>query len=149
MNLKTAIKKIVELSQIEYFEEKHTTKDFDPNEVLKVEGIFENLDNTLTGIHVPLFKREDLRLSASQMETYNECPLKFKYAYIIEVPTRPRTFFDLGTSVHAVAEQLTNLEKDGIATDEDIAFAILEKEWTNSSFMSETEATNRRPKLRR
>ena len=47
---------------------------------------------------------------------------------------------DKGTSVHAVAERITQLESEGVEITEQIAFEILDKEWIISSFKSETEA---------
>ena len=95
-----------------------------------------------------MINKETLKLSVSKLDTYKECPLKFKFAHVLEIPSPPKTFFDLGTSVHAVVEHLTRLEKDGINITEEIAFEILDKEWIISSFKSETEANEAKKKAK-
>ncbi len=54
----------------------------------------------------------------------------------------------MGTSVHAVAEQLTQLEIDGIKITQEMAMEILEKEWISNSFKSETEANQAKEKAK-
>ena len=54
----------------------------------------------------------------------------------------------IGTSVHAVAEHITQLEIDGVNITEEIAFEILDKEWIISAFNSETEANQAMEKAR-
>lgn len=139
MQLKTAVQRIIELAKIKHFEESGTTEGFDPSSILKVDNMDGNLDAALTGKKVPIVNKEELRLSASKIKTYLECPLKFKFAHILEVPEPPRTYFDLGTAVHAVAERLTELQKEGIEPTEVLAFEILSKEWNSNAFQSETQ----------
>jgi DNA helicase-2/ATP-dependent DNA helicase PcrA len=66
-----------------------------------------------------------------------KCPLQFKFAHVLEVPTPEMTYFNLGTAVHAVAETLTKLEKEGINLTEEIAFEVLEKNWNSNAYNSE------------
>ena len=89
------------------------------------------------GEKIPLINKETLKLSASKFETYMKCPLQFKFAHVLEVPTPAQTYFNLGTAVHAVAEQLTKLEKEGQKPTEEIAFEILEKNWDSDAYKSE------------
>lgn len=139
MNLKSAVQRIIELAKVKHFEEKGNTEGFDPSEILKIDNTDSNLDADLTGKKVPLFSKAELKLSASKIKTYLDCPLKFKFANILEVPSPPRTYFDIGTSVHAVAEHLTELQKDGTKPTEKLAFEILDKEWNSNAFQSETQ----------
>ena len=148
MNLKTAIDRIIDLAKLKYFEEKNSVEGFDPFDCCKVDYDSSILDCELKGMHIPLLNKEKLRLSASKLETYTDCPLKFKFAHVLEITSPPKSFFDLGTSVHAVAEHLTQLEKDGSDITEDIAFEILDKEWVIGSFRSETEANQAKKKAK-
>ncbi len=146
MNLKTAIEKIIDLSKIKYFEEKDSLQGFDPSEVTQINYADNTLENILRSTPIPLINKETFKLSVSKLDTYKDCPLKFKFAHILQIPSPPKTFFDLGTSVHAVVEHLTALEKDGVNITEEIALEILDKEWIISSFKSETEANEAKSK---
>lgn len=148
MNLKSAVQRIIELAKVKHFEEKGNTEGFDPSEILKIDNTDGNLDADLVGKKVPLFNKSDLRLSASKIKTYLDCPLKFKFANILEVPSPPRTYFDIGTSVHAVAEHLTELQKEGTAPTEALALEILDKEWNSNAFQSETQDKQAKEKAR-
>lgn len=139
MNLKSAIQRIIDLAMVKHFENQGTTEGFDHHDVLDVDNTDENLKSELVGKKVSLFQKEDLHLSTTSIKTYIECPLKFKLSSILHVPEAARTYFDVGTAVHAVAEHLTNLETEGTKPTEELAFELLAKEWSSSAFQSETE----------
>jgi DNA helicase-2/ATP-dependent DNA helicase PcrA len=147
-NLRTALEQIIQLSKIDYFQENGSFVGFDPHEVTKIRNLDNSLENELKNIHTPLINKENLKLGASKLDTYKDCPLKFKFAYVLEIPTPSKTFFDLGTSVHAVVEHLTKLEKDGVEITEEIAFDILDKEWIIGSFKTQTEASEAKSKAK-
>ncbi|MGC2427250.1 MAG: ATP-dependent DNA helicase [Nitrososphaeraceae archaeon] len=148
MNLKTAMDRILDLAKLKYFQENNSLEGFDPIECTKVEYAHDTLDNQLKNIHIPLISKEELMLSASKLDTYSICPLKFKFAHVLEIPSAPKSAMLIGTSVHAVAEHITQLEIDGVNITEEIAFEILDKEWIISAFNSETEANQAMEKAR-
>ncbi|MGI0015964.1 MAG: RecB family exonuclease, partial [Nitrososphaera sp.] len=76
--------------------------------------------------------------------TYMECPLRFKLSRIPHVPEPARTYFDVGSAVHAVAEHLTMKQKDGVQPTEELAFELLTKEWNSNAFQSETEENQKK-----
>ena len=43
----------------------------------------------------------------------------------------------MGTAIHAVAENLTKLQKDGKEPTEELALEILEKQWDTSSYRNQ------------
>jgi CRISPR/Cas system-associated exonuclease Cas4 (RecB family) len=45
--------------------------------------------------------------SVSQLQTYESCPKKYMFNYIYKIPSRPRHYFDFGTSVHESLEFLS------------------------------------------
>ena len=45
-----------------------------------------------------------LRLSFSRVDTYQQCPLKFRFAYLDKLPTAPSPHLSWGTSVHSALE---------------------------------------------
>ncbi|MCR5505161.1 MAG: PD-(D/E)XK nuclease family protein [Elusimicrobiaceae bacterium] len=44
--------------------------------------------------------------SQSKMGLYRECPLKYKFRYILKIPEKPKYFFSFGTILHSVMEYL-------------------------------------------
>jgi DNA helicase II / ATP-dependent DNA helicase PcrA len=137
MNLNTALQKIVDLLKIQYFEKHKKLKGFDPAALLKIENNDSHIDDQLYEKISPLITKENFRISPSTIETYEDCPLKFKFKYVLKIPTPSKTFFSLGTAVHAVAENLTKMEKDNIKPTEKLALEILGKQWDSSSYRSQ------------
>lgn len=44
--------------------------------------------------------------SQSKMGLYRECPLKYKFRYVLKIPEKPKYFFAFGTILHSVMEYL-------------------------------------------
>ena len=139
MNLKSAIQNIVNLAKLKHYEEHKNLNDFDVNAVLSLSNSDDSLDAFIEEKKIPLFNPDDLSLSASSVKNYKDCPLKFKFDKILSIPTKRKTYFDLGTAVHAVAEHLTTKQKDGVEPTEKLAFEILEKEWNSNAYESKTK----------
>ncbi|MBI5146417.1 MAG: ATP-dependent helicase [Thaumarchaeota archaeon] len=148
MHLKSAIQRIIELAKVKHFEENGTIQNFKPEDILKIDNNDTSLDAELQGKKVPVINKEELRLSASKIKTYLDCPLKFKFAHILQVPTPPRPYFDLGSAVHAVAEHLTKLQLEGTPPTEELAFEILAREWSSSGFQNETQENQSKEKAK-
>jgi DNA helicase II / ATP-dependent DNA helicase PcrA len=148
MQLKSAVKRILELAKVRHFEENGSVDGFNPSAILDVDLSDENLDADLAGRKVPLVSKDKLRLSATKIKTYMECPQRFKFTDILEVPSPARTYFDIGSAVHAVVQHLTEMQKEGIAPTEDLAFEILAKEWSFNAFQSETQENQQKEKAR-
>ncbi len=148
MHLKTAIQRIVELAKVKHYEKHGSFDGFKPEEILSFEDGEDNLKADLEGKKIPLLNKDKLRLSASKIKTYRDCPLKFKFSYVLQAPTKARSYFELGTAVHAVAEHLTKLQMDGTEPTEELAFEILEKEWNATSFQSETQENQAKEKAK-
>src|SRR5205085_3002042 len=49
-----------------------------------------------------LFPDRRLRLSASQLETYEDCPLRYFYEYVLRVRSEAGVYAELGLLVHEV-----------------------------------------------
>ena len=135
MQLESAIARIADLARVKYFKQNKTLDGFDTGDLFSVESN-RDVEALLVGEKIPLINKENLRLSATKYETYLKCPLQFKFAHILDVPTPERTYFNLGTAVHAVAEHLTKMEKEGIKPTQETAFEILEKNWNSDAYKS-------------
>lgn len=147
MHLKSAIQRIVELAKVKHYEKNGSFDGFRPEDILRFDDV-DSLKADLEGKKIPLLEKDKFKLSASKIKTYNDCPLKFKFSYVMEVPTKARTYFDLGTSIHAVAKHLTKLQMEGTEPTEELAFEILAKEWNASSFQSETQENQAKEKAK-
>ena len=148
MHLQSAVQRIVELAKVKHYEKTGSFDGFKPEEILNFEDNEDNLEAELKGKKIALINKDELRLSASKIKTYKDCPLKFKFSYVLQVPTKARPYFDLGNSVHAVAEHLTKLQMEGTEPTEKLAFEILAKEWNASSFQSETQENQAKEKAK-
>lgn len=63
---------------------------------------------------VPSPSTEDrLRLSATAIETYLECPLKFKFSHLYHIPTGPQATLTFGNIMHQSVRHYFNLRKNG------------------------------------
>jgi len=146
MQLKTAVQKIVDLAKIKHFEAKGDFSTFDPNDVLTLEVTDQDLENALEGKTLPLIDQASLHFSASRLQCYNDCPLKFKFQYVLDVPTVPRTYFDLGSAVHSVIEHLTKLEIQGQKSTKQLALKLLDKYWCQNAYANRKQEDEDRSK---
>lgn len=46
------------------------------------------------------------KLSHSSITTYNDCPKKFYFRYILKIPEKPKHYFSFGKAVHAALEAM-------------------------------------------
>lgn len=140
MNLKTAMQRIVDLSQIDYYEKFSTLKGYDLEESLDVNNFTSLPEELIKGSKIPMFEQSKISLSVSKIGTYDDCPLKFKYAHIHNIPTKPKIVFDIGIAIHSVIEQLTKLFiEDSVLPNEELAIELLEKNWIGTRFKNITE----------
>ena len=77
---------------------------------------------------VPVWPERALRLSASQLETYEDCPLRYAYQYVAGARSEGGIHADLGSLVHRVLERFLDPEADGERTRERL-FALAEECW--------------------
>ena len=137
MNLKTAIQKIIDLAKIKHFEEFKNLDNFDHTKIFEIEAKEDHIDSQLYQKAIPLITKENFRLSPSKIQTFEDCPLKFKFQHVLRVPTPSKTYFGMGTAIHSVAENMTKLQKDGKESNEKLALEILEKQWDTSSYRNQ------------
>jgi len=62
------------------------------------------INNVLDGKNEKINKIEILKLSASSMNTYKQCPLKYYYNYIEKAPRKQWVHFQLGNLCHKALE---------------------------------------------
>jgi len=79
---------------------------------------------------------KEIEFSPSKLDTYDKCPCKYWYQYVLEIPGKSRDFFSLGTLVHAVIEGVTRRKMDGFEVTVEEALEMLEKAWRPSVYES-------------
>jgi DNA helicase-2/ATP-dependent DNA helicase PcrA len=130
---KTALQKIVELEKLRFLESGKLLEDFDVRGFLTVEETNGELLRLFEGKRAALIS-EDHHFSASALQTYSNCPMQYKFSYVLHVPTPPKTYFNLGLVVHEIIEHLTKQELEGIPPTKEQAAVILEQFWSSSAY---------------
>jgi DNA helicase-2/ATP-dependent DNA helicase PcrA len=74
-----------------------------------------------------------LRLSATAIETYLECPLKFKFGHLYRIPTGPQAALTFGNIMHQSVRHYFKLRKEGKVTFDDLSQFYLSS-WKNVGF---------------
>ncbi|HVA01940.1 MAG TPA: PD-(D/E)XK nuclease family protein, partial [Terriglobia bacterium] len=74
-----------------------------------------------------------LRLSATAIETYLECPLKFKFSHLYRIPTGPQAALTFGNIMHQSVRHYFKLRKDGEVSFDDLSRFYLGS-WKNAGF---------------
>ena len=79
---------------------------------------------------VNVFPDGDLRLSASQLSTYVDCPLRYAYQYGLRVKDDAGPAMMLGTLVHEVLAEFLRPDREG-EYSRDVLLAIAVDHWTD------------------
>ncbi len=87
----------------------------------------------------PVTVSEDHVFSVSQFVGYKKCPRLYQYRHVMKIPEKPRYYFDFGSSLHSIAEQLTRMQKDGKAINKDVAGELLAKFWDPKGYKSKID----------
>jgi DNA helicase-2/ATP-dependent DNA helicase PcrA len=85
---------------------------------------------------------EGLALSASDIETYRTCPLKYKFARVFRIPSEPTMNQRFGILVHQVLERYHAAENAGLPT----LLNLLEQGWRRGGFGDSEEERQFRAK---
>jgi DNA helicase-2/ATP-dependent DNA helicase PcrA len=145
MHLKTAIQRIVDLEKIRLLEEGKTLAAFDPAAFFSVPAddpallaAFEQEPILLVG--------DDHHFSASAFRRYADCPLCYKFQYVLLVPSKPQTYFSMGTAVHSVIELLSKRQLEGTTPTKEQAIELLNSCWSSDAYASRTHELEDRVK---
>ncbi|MEE9289356.1 MAG: ATP-dependent DNA helicase [Bacteroidota bacterium] len=78
---------------------------------------------------------EKLRLSFSQIDTYQTCPLKYKFRYIYKIPTPPKAYFVYGDIQHRVLEAFFSKIKRGEEVSDETLQRLYQERWREGRFI--------------
>ena len=138
LQISSALKNILNLGKIQYFEKNNTTVGFDYKKLLDIEPSI-NLEFELKGKKIPLINKKSLTLSASQFTKYSQCPKKYKFSHVLRVPEPSQTFLSLGNVVHKTFQTLSFRQKDGKPISQKLAYTLLEQYWDSVSYNSDVK----------
>ncbi|MGA2475061.1 MAG: ATP-dependent DNA helicase [Terriglobia bacterium] len=79
---------------------------------------------------------EKLRLSASSIEDYEDCPLKFKFGHYLKIPTGPQAALTFGNIMHRSVRHYFELRAKGEANFEAVK-RFYELSWRKTEFEDE------------
>ena len=79
---------------------------------------------------------EKLRLSASAIEDYEDCPLKFKFSHYLRIPTQPQAALTFGNIMHRSVRHYFELRAKGGASYEEVR-SFYESSWRKTGFKDE------------
>ncbi len=77
-----------------------------------------------------------LTLSHSAIDDYLTCPLRYKYAQVLRVPTGPHHALVYGSALHQAVQEFHRQQARGRILDEAELFAAFEAAWSNEGFVS-------------
>ena len=79
--------------------------------------------------------------SISKLQTFNQCPKKYLYTYVYRIPTKPKAYFDFGTSLHTVLEEFNFKQLKHLS--EEISYAklikLLKEKWISKGYESKSQ----------
>ena len=87
----------------------------------------------------PLTIPVDHVFSVSQFTSYKKCPRLYQYRHVMKIPEKSRYYYDFGSTIHNIAEQLTKMQKEGQHVDETIADKLLTKFWKPEGYKSDID----------
>jgi DNA helicase-2/ATP-dependent DNA helicase PcrA len=79
---------------------------------------------------------EPLVLSFHQVDAYLACPLRYKYAHVLRVPTAPHHAIVYGSALHLAVQQFHKRHARGVVMSEAELIAAFEQAWTTEGFVS-------------
>lgn len=136
MRISAALQNLVTLERVRQTSEKGSD-DLDP-------GTFFSRVDTSTRVedllpeNQPSLIPENLTFSATALQLYEDCPLKYKFSYLYKIPTRPTSAMSMGSAIHSVIENLTG-SPDPLLNPQEQALALLEQYWKPEVFATHTE----------
>jgi DNA helicase II / ATP-dependent DNA helicase PcrA len=137
--IKEALESLVVLAQFKEIEINGNLATFDLADLLRVNPKKPQEIEDLIDNRVPLLVDPDMHFSASKIKEYLDCPLKFKYNSVLNIPTPQKTYFQVGKDVHYVYEQLSKLKMKGESIDLKLANKMLDDIWDGTAFPSDTQ----------
>ena len=95
---------------------------------------FAGIDAPIEPVRSPT--TEPLTLSFGQIDAYLTCPLKYKYAHVLRVPTAPHHALVYGAALHKAVQLFHHRHARGHVMTEAELDEVLDSAWSNEGFVS-------------
>jgi len=139
-NYKNVLDNVVELEKISVYEKTQSTSDFDKEKFLEIQPD-DTIDKQLAGSAIPTINVTNLRYSNTAFNTYERCPLAFKFERVWNAkssavdPFAEGNHMYIGTVFHAVVERAADPNDLDSNHDHAKLVEILEEEWDIKQFL--------------
>ena len=80
---------------------------------------------------------EPLQLSASRIDAYDRCPMKYMFQYVWNVRGGPNAQKTFGNVMHATIGEFVSEMRKGVAVPFEEVLAIYERQWSSAGFPDE------------
>jgi DNA helicase II / ATP-dependent DNA helicase PcrA len=133
----SAIQKILDLGQIEFFQKNKTTKGFSHKELLE-QSPSDDLESKLLGTKPTKLGYQKKNLSFSKFDTYDNCPKKFWYQHVLNALPENQEASALykGSTFHEIVEDSAKRQKDGTMDDAKLLLDELESKWDPKKYLT-------------
>ena len=91
------------------------------------------------------------KVSYSQINTYQDCPKKYEYSYVLQIPSRPHASLSFGSSIHNTLKDFYTLlqrYKEGLGITEEPSkedlLNLFEKNWISRGYDSKKHELQRK-----
>jgi DNA helicase-2/ATP-dependent DNA helicase PcrA len=136
MRIGAALQNLVTLERVRQKDE-NGLDDVDPSALIAKIDTSTRVEDLLPE-NQPSLIPEDLTFSATALQLYEDCPLKYKFSYLYKIPTKPTPAMSMGSALHSVIENLTQ-SPDPLLNPNEQALALLEQFWRPDVFATHTE----------
>ncbi len=86
----------------------------------------------------PRFKTENT-YSFTQIESYSECPLRYRFTFIDKIPRRPKPYFSFGSTIHDVLKEFYAHLQKGHDVDIQTLLDIYNDTWISGGYKDKKE----------
>jgi DNA helicase-2/ATP-dependent DNA helicase PcrA len=145
--LKQALESLLVLAQLKEMEQSGNPANFDLKKFMKVTLKDPTQLQNLINDQLPPLVDPSMQFSASKIKEYIDCPLKFKYNAILQIPAPGKTHLQIGTGVHAIFEEMSKQKMQGRTPILKDAMKLLDDSWDSAAFSSVTQEKQERSKM--
>ena len=139
-NYKSVVNNLIELEKISVYEKTQSTLEFNAEKFLKTEND-ENIDKQLLGSAIPTINVTNLRYSNSAFNSYEQCPLAFKFGRVWNAqsssvdPFAKNNHMYIGNVFHSVVQRAADPNDLDSKHDHAKLVEVLEDEWDSREFL--------------
>lgn len=102
-------------------------------------SIFDFKSSPISNIEFPISNTPITYLSYSQIDTFNICPLQYKYKFLLRIPTPPSGAASFGSVIHETMRDFYQRVLAGQKPNKEDLLKILSENWVSSGYGSKKQ----------